>query len=100
MGRSLIVSVPPAIPASIKPVEILALIMIAAERLVPHALCMLKAGVSGDNPDDNVDSRARFQSLEWFITAPSETSPMRCPLRSNRSTIDDSTLLIMSWLEH
>ena len=53
-------SVPPAMPASMRPVEIFVAIRIAAVRLVPHARCTSNAGVCGASPDDSVDSRARL----------------------------------------
>ncbi|MNC95737.1 hypothetical protein D3C83_129270 [compost metagenome] len=66
-------------PASMSPADIFAPMMIAADRLVPHARWMSNAGVSGANPDDSVDSRARLKSRECLMTAPSETSPRRSP---------------------
>ena len=100
MGTSLMLSVPPAMPASISPAEIFVPTSTAAERLVPQARWISKAGVSGARPEDSVDSRARFQSLACLMTAPSETSPRRSPVSPNRSTSAERTLLIICWLEH
>ena len=53
-------SAPPAMPASISPVEIFEAINTAAERLVPQARWTSNAGVSGERPDESTDSRARL----------------------------------------
>ncbi len=64
MGTSLVVSEPPAMPASICPQAILLATTMAASRPVPQARASVRPGVVGARPEDNVASRARFQSDE------------------------------------
>ncbi len=82
IGTSLTVSVPAAIAESICPDAIFALAINAACKLVPHACCMVSAGVLGDKPDDKTASRVKFQSLECVMTAPAFTSPNSTPFKS------------------
>ena len=97
-GGSLIVSTPPAMPASIWPSAILFAMAMAASRLVPHARWTSSPGVSGASPESSSASRARFHWLECFRTAPATTSPSRCPLSANLSTTAFKAAVSISWL--
>ena len=73
-------------PHSISPVAILAWIIEAACRLVPHACWMVMPGVVGASLVLSTASRARFQSLECVTTAPPIASSMCTPFRLYLST--------------
>ena len=83
-------------PHSIWPTAILAAIPIAACRLVPHACCMVMPGVVGASLLPSTASRARFQSLEWEITAPPAASSICTPASLHFSTRPLSTAVIIS----
>jgi len=81
IGTSLVVSAPAAMPASICPQAILLAMMIALSSEVPQARAVVMPGVVGARPELSTASRARFQSDECLITAPSATSPNSRPCR-------------------
>jgi hypothetical protein len=77
MGASLIVSVPPAMPASIWPSAILLpTMMIAFEARAAGAL-QVDSGRLAARPEPSTTRGARFQSRECLSTAPRATSPSR-----------------------
>ena len=96
--QSLMVSLPPAMPASICPNAILLPTRMAASSAVPQARCRSRPGVSGDKPQPSTDSRQRLKSRECFITAPAATSSRRTPWRSNLSTRPRKAAVNIAWL--
>ena len=98
-GASDVVSVPPAMPASMMPSAILSATIAAAWRPVPQACWMSVAGVSAASFEPSTDSRTRLKSRECLSTAPATTSPSRSPSRPKRVTSPSSAAVNISWLE-